>query len=78
MVRVGTSDVMLGLVAGGVALTVLYLLSEIVSGRRIKAADQSAALRLLELYKKLQASGTKLHSRTKPYLDRGKRIKRPV
>jgi hypothetical protein len=69
---------MIGLVAGGVALTVLYLFSEFVSWQQIKASEQSAALGLRELYKRLHASGTKLHARTKPYLDRAKRIRRPV
>jgi hypothetical protein len=73
----GTSDVMLGLVAAGVGLTVLYLFSEFVSWQKIKTAEQRAAIALRELYKKLHASGTKLHSKTRPYIDRAKGIKRP-
>jgi hypothetical protein len=69
---VGTSDIIFGLIAGGAALTVLYLFSEFVSSQKIKAAELRAGLVLRGLYKKLHPSGTKLHSRTKPYLDRAK------
>jgi hypothetical protein len=69
---------MLGLVAAGAGLTVLYLFSEFVSWHKIKAAEQAAGLVLRELYKRLHSSGSKLHARTKPYLDRRKKIRRPV
>jgi hypothetical protein len=66
---------MLGLVIGGVALTVLYLFAELVSWQKIRAAELRAGLVLRELYKKLHASGTRLHARTRPYLDRRKKIR---
>ena len=67
----------MGLVLAGAGLTLLYLVAELLSWQTIKASDVRAGLVLRELYKKLHASGTKLHSRTKPYLDRAKRIRRP-
>jgi hypothetical protein len=69
---VGTSEIIFGLISGGSALTVLYLFSEFVSWQKIKAAEIRAGLVLRGLYKKLHASSAKLHSRTKPYLDRAK------
>ena len=65
----GTSDVILALVAAGAAVTVLYLFSEFMSWQTIKAGEEIAAMVLRELYKKL-------HARTKPYLNR-RRIIRP-
>jgi hypothetical protein len=50
---------MLGLVAGGAALAALYIVSELVSWRRLRASDIKAGLVLREIYKKL-------HERTKP------------
>jgi hypothetical protein len=61
-----TSDVMLGLLAIGASLTLLYLFSEFMSWQTIKAGEARASLVLKELYKKL-------HTRTKPYLDRRKK-----
>lgn len=61
-----TSDVMLGLVASGAALAVLYLVAELVSWRKVRASEIKAGLVLRELYKKLHASTSKLHERTKP------------
>jgi hypothetical protein len=70
MPSVSTSDVLLGIVAGGVALTVLYLISEFMSWQLIKNAEARAGLVLREMYKKL-------HARTKPYLERRKKIRPP-
>jgi hypothetical protein len=63
----GTSDVMLGLVAGGAALAVLYLVAELVSWRKLRESEVKAGLMLRDLYKKLHASTSKLHERTKPF-----------
>ena len=60
---------MLGLLAAGASLTLLYLLSELMSWQTIKAGEVRASLVLKELYKKL-------HARTKPYLDRRKKAHR--
>jgi hypothetical protein len=67
---------MMGLVAAGVGLTLLYLVAELLSWQSIKAAEARAGLVLRDLYKRLYTSGTKLHARTKPYLDRRKKIRR--
>jgi hypothetical protein len=74
----GTSDVMMGLVAAGGGLTLLYLVAELLSWQMIKAAEVRAGMVLRDLYKKLHASGTKLHARSRPYLDRRKKIRPPI
>ena len=61
---------MLGFVAAGLALTLLYLLSEFLSWQTIRAAEVKAALVLRDLYKRL-------HARTKPYLERRKKVRPP-
>jgi|HubBroStandDraft_5_1064220.scaffolds.fasta_scaffold362445_2 hypothetical protein len=53
-----TSDVMFGLVAFGTALTVLYLVTELVSWRLFRASEIKTGMLMRELYKKL-------HGRTK-------------
>jgi hypothetical protein len=64
----GTSDILLGLVALGAALTVLYLVSEFMSWQTIKNAEVQTSLMLREMYKKL-------HARTKPFLERRKKVR---
>jgi hypothetical protein len=68
----GTSDILLGIVAGGVVMTVLYLIAEFMSWQTIKNSEIQAGVLLREIYRKLHASGAKLHARTKPYLERRK------
>ena len=58
---------MLGLLAAGVGVTLLYLFSEFMSWQTIKTAEAHASLVLRELYKKL-------HAKTKPYRDRRKKV----
>ena len=64
------SDLMLVFVAAGVATTCGYLFSEFMSWQTIKAAEVRAAVVLRDLYRKL-------HAKTKPYLDRRKKIRPP-
>jgi hypothetical protein len=63
-----TEDLLLVIVAGGVALTCFYMVIEFLSWRTAKASDHRAGLVIRELYKKL-------HSKTKPYFVRGPRRK---
>lgn len=63
-----TSDVMMGVLFIGSALTCIYLIAECLSWRTAKASDHKAGLAVRELYKKL-------HSKTKPYFVRGSRRK---
>ena len=65
-----TSDILLGLLAAGAGVTLLYLLSELMSWQTIKAGEASASLVVRDLYKKL-------HARTKPYLGRRKKMRPP-
>jgi hypothetical protein len=67
-------DLLMAFAAAGVALTCLYMVSEFLSWKAVRASDQSAVLILRDLYKKLHAtgrslhaSGTKLHAATKPF-----------
>lgn len=62
-IRVGitSNDVMIGLVVVGVAFTVAYLVSELVSWRGLRASEKKAALIVRDLY-------TKLHARTRPFI----------
>jgi hypothetical protein len=61
-------DLLVVLVASGVALTCFYLVAEYLSWQTVKASDLKAGIVLRELYKKL-------HSKTKPYLVRAIRRK---
>jgi hypothetical protein len=61
-------DLLVVLVAGGVALTCFYLVAEYLSWQTVKASDAKAGIVLRELYKKL-------HLKTKPYIVRAIRGK---
>jgi hypothetical protein len=63
-----SDDLLVVLVASGVALTCLYLVAEYLSWQTVKASDLKARILLLELYKKL-------HSKTGTYIARAIRRK---
>lgn len=61
-------DLLVVLMACGVALTCFYLVAEFLSWQTVKASDLKAGIVLKELYRKL-------HSKTKPYIARAIRRK---
>jgi hypothetical protein len=63
-----TDDLLVVLVAGGVALTCFYMVAEYLSWQTVKASDAKAGIVLRELYRKL-------HLKTKPYIARAIRRK---
>ena len=65
-----TEDVLMTFVVCGVALTCFYMVTEFLSWRTKRAFDVKSGLILRDLYKKLNASGTKLHAKTIPYVAR--------
>lgn len=73
-----TEDVLMAFVVCGVAVTCFYMVTEFLSWQTKKASDVKTGLVLGELYKKLHASGTKLHAKTIPYVARVMRRPRRV
>jgi hypothetical protein len=66
--RMRADDLLVVLVASGVAVTCFYMVAEYLSWQTVKASDLKAGIVLRELYKKL-------HSKTKPYIVRAIRRK---
>jgi len=63
-----SEDLLLGIVLGGVALTLFYIVAECLSWRTVKAAENRAMFEIRELYKKLHAATKPF---TRPFTTRG-------